>query len=150
MVNNQMKWYGIRGLVRFDKSFFEERIVIVYAKDMNEAFLKAEKEFRGYSEILDGEFIAFQQAYQISENLYSIAVYDDGYPSDIAEVFSLFRVSSLGVDKYINRFFDTGKELERKPNPRRRIWLRSSDEALAENSAAHRLCRNQNKPQRRL
>jgi hypothetical protein len=32
------------------------------------------------------------------------------------EVFSLLRVSDLGADKYLDRFFDTGFEHQQKPS----------------------------------
>jgi len=76
------------------------------ATSFDHAVERAEAVARAYAAaIVDGpsEYVGFAQAYHL---------YDE--PPDGAEVFSLFRVSDLEPEPYLDHFFDTGGERQQE------------------------------------
>lgn len=85
------------------KYLYEERITLWRAESIDHAIELAEEEAEAYA--TDGDaFLHFLQAY---------ALYDEILASGV-EAFSLLRESDLEPDAYIDAFFDTGAERERK------------------------------------
>jgi len=85
---------------------YEERITLWRATSFDNAVERAEAVARAYAAaIVDGpsEYVGFAQAYHL---------YDE--PPDGAEVFSLFRVSDLEPEPYLDHFFDTGGERQQE------------------------------------
>lgn len=104
-----LRWYSVRCVFQHGDAMFEERITVWRAKDEDHAIQLAEEEAASYNdELTDSpnptKYVGFAQCYQL---------YDEpGTPG--AEVFSLIRDSDLSADDYLNRYFDTGDEHERK------------------------------------
>ena len=103
-------WYGVRCLIVFrwpdakGEKRYEERITIWQTSTRDEALLAAEAEVREYAKLLPrGRFIGYQELYDL-----------DGPPGHGAEVFSLIRRSNLKQNRYVDRFFDTGAELQER------------------------------------
>jgi hypothetical protein len=90
-------------------AMFEERITVWRAKDEDHAIQLAEEDAAHYNEeITDSTnpttYVGLAQCFEL---------YDEpGTPG--AEVFSLIRDRALAPDDYLNRYFDTGDEHERK------------------------------------
>lgn len=83
---------------------YEERVVLVKAESDNEAIEQAEKEAKEYAQGLEGcSYLGFVNVFHI---------YDESI-GEGTEVYSLMRHSKLSKKKYLNRFFDTGKERTR-------------------------------------
>jgi hypothetical protein len=105
-------WYAVRCVLRkgwpprFAGRAYEERITLWQAGSFDEAIKRAETEARAYAAtITDGpdRYIGLAQAYHLFDP-----------PADGAEVFSLIRKSKLKPKAYLDRFFDTGKERQRR------------------------------------
>jgi hypothetical protein len=86
-------------------SAYEERITLWRAFAADEAIARAEEEAQEYAETVGDEYLGFAQSYHLSDS-----------PGDGAEVFSLFRDSSLEPGDYLDHFFDSGEEREQKVN----------------------------------
>jgi hypothetical protein len=105
-----MPSYSTRTVIRFDglarkaKYVYEERLTLWRAKSVNGAIRKSEAEARRYAKESGGAYLNFIQAYWL---------YDE-VDSDGVEVFSLMRESDLPPKRYIDTFFDTGAEKEKK------------------------------------
>ena len=110
-MRKRRSWYSAKcifrhGELRAEKGaqVYEERIVILRAKDEDQAMALAEKEARRYAKSLDGvEYLEFASVF----HMYAA-------PKATAEVYSLMRESRLKPGAYLDRFFDTGTERERK------------------------------------
>jgi hypothetical protein len=95
-------WFGVRCVLHdAEEQTFEERITVWQAADFTEAVAFAEDEAEVYAEQTGVSFVGFAQAYVLP-----------GAPTHGGEVFALLRQSELDVDAYLDRFFDTGDELE--------------------------------------
>ncbi|MBI3828815.1 MAG: DUF4288 domain-containing protein [Planctomycetes bacterium] len=102
------RWFSGRTIFRHKekengnmKTVYEERIVLFTAKNFNEAISKAEKEARKYCCAYKGvAFLGFVDAYELVDSKIGSGT----------EIFSLMRESNLAPKKYLDRFFDTGKE----------------------------------------
>ncbi|GAA1900345.1 hypothetical protein [Lapillicoccus jejuensis] len=83
---------------------YEERVTLWFADSAGEAIELAETEVRDYlaavDEVDSGPLLS--QAYEL-----------EGEPGHGLEVFSLIRSSPLPPQEYVDRFFDTGDELQR-------------------------------------
>lgn len=97
-----MEWFGARCVFRVDTDFYEERVTVWYTESFNEVVALAEAEAVTYAEHVDGEYLGLVQVYRIPGEL------EQG-----AEVFSLMRESELDPKAYLDRFFDTGAEIQR-------------------------------------
>ena len=97
--NEAKRWFGVRCVFRHGERTYEERVVIVLARDLDQAIAKAELEADEYADGSDAEYVGLAQAF---------ALFDA--PGDGVEVFSLMRDSDLPVDEYLDAFFDTGDE----------------------------------------
>ncbi|MFT3829553.1 MAG: hypothetical protein QM691_07590 [Opitutaceae bacterium] len=89
---------------RKKKYAYEERITIWNAKSEGAAVRKAEAEAKRYSQGSGGRYLGFIQSYWLFEEV----------SLDGVEVFSLIRESDLPPKKYIDAYFDTGDEKQRK------------------------------------
>jgi hypothetical protein len=104
----ELRWYGVRCLFRHGDDLYEERITLWRAGTFDQAIEHAEAEAAEYSrDVSDSdsptEYIRLAQAY----------VLDDEPGTNGAEVFSLIRGSDLAPRDYIDRYFETGEELQR-------------------------------------
>lgn len=107
-------WYAVKCLFlhndlkhRNGKNNFEERILLVKAKNFDDAIEKAEKEAIEYCEDLDDvEYLNFCSAYHIAESRIL----------DLTEIYSLITTSDLDQIEYIKKYYDTGGELTQKIN----------------------------------
>ena len=97
-------WYGIRTIYEHlnrahgQDRVYEERIVIVEAESNEEAMEKAEREAESYASE-DVNYLG-----------YAIGFHMFGPPGEGVEVFSLTRASRMEPERYLDRFFDTGRE----------------------------------------
>lgn len=102
-------WYSVRCVIRsaaiadVDGWTYEERVTVWRANSFEDAIERAELEANDYAADTGGEYVGFAQAF----HLFAGDHIDDG-----AEVFSLMRDSTLSVDDYLTRFFDSGHEHE--------------------------------------
>lgn len=96
-----MEWYGVRSLSRAEYGY-EERVVLFQAENLEEALEKGERDAVEYAENLEKDDLGLYQAYWIP----------DAEIGEGSEVFSLVRASRLGPDRYINRYFSTGREYQ--------------------------------------
>lgn len=108
-------WYAVRCIVCSVESVgsnndaasggsaYEERITLWLAASEDDAIARAEDDAKEYAEALGADYCGLAQSYRLI-----------GSPADGAEVFSLIRGSNLGPEDYIDRFFDTGEERQRR------------------------------------
>lgn len=105
-------WYSVRCVFRHEwphrkHSTYEERVTLWRAKSGDEAIESAEREAEDYVASLDSAncrvtYVQLAQSYWMYDEL-----------GEGCEVFSLMRDSNLKPDKYLTKFFDTGKERQR-------------------------------------
>jgi hypothetical protein len=109
------KWYAVRCIsvasenkpwgpkdLRNGEFSYEERITLWHTSSHDHAIALAEADAREYAETLEEEYAGIAQSYELPEP-----------PGHGEEVFSLIRLSGLGPDDYITRFFDTGTERQK-------------------------------------
>lgn len=107
---NNNSWYAARTVYncypnkKSKKKIYEERVVLFVAKSFNNAIKKAEKEADEYSNANQMKYLGFVNVFKLFEQ--SI--------TNGTEVYSLMRESKLNGRKYLNSFFDTGKEKTKK------------------------------------
>jgi hypothetical protein len=106
-----MPSFSTRTLIRWDshvpekkKYVYEERITLWKAKDVEAAIKKSEKEAMRYARESGNKYLGFIQSYWLFDEI----------AADGVEVFSLLRESDLPPKKYIDAYFDTGSEKQRK------------------------------------
>lgn len=104
-------WYGAKciflhkDLGQGRSRVYEERVVLIKAKNIDRAIERAEKEARKYANDMDGcSYVGFVDVFHL---------FDSKLKSG-TEVYSLMRDSKLGKNKYLDRFYDTGKERSKK------------------------------------
>lgn len=110
-MKKRLSWYGAKcifihpGLqVKKGSQVYEERVIILRARDEDEAIALAEKEARQYAkDISPTKYLGFIDVF----HLYAA-------PREMSEVYSLMRESRLDPETYLDRFFDTGRERSRK------------------------------------
>ena len=86
-------------------SVYEERIILVNADSEGEAISFAESEAIEYARDVEGcEYLEFASCFH---------TYEDKIVH-LSEVYSIMRESSLATEEYLNTFFDTGTERERR------------------------------------
>lgn len=107
-------WYAVRCVFRTTRGMpqgeelqpgmtsYEERITLWLAKSFEDSIVLAEADAWQYAEDVECEYMGFAQAYQLSDE-----------PGHGAEVFSLIRESRLSPSRYLDHFFDTGRERQR-------------------------------------
>ena len=96
------EWYSVRCVFLHAEDCYEERITLWKAAGFDEAIALAEDEAKAYASALGSvEFVGLSQAYALADA-----------PDTGAEVFSLIRESDLRPKEYLDRFFDTGGELQ--------------------------------------
>jgi hypothetical protein len=102
-----LRWYGVRtvyehiDLAGGDERLYEERVVLVRAHSDDGALSKAEAEAHLYGDEAT-RYLGLASAFEMFDE-----------PGDNAEVYSLMRESQLEPEKYLDEFFDTGKEKSR-------------------------------------
>ncbi|WP_221320312.1 hypothetical protein [Actinoplanes sp. L3-i22] len=109
-----MSWFCVRAVFVFEDGLgdqraatYEERLTLWQAADLDAAMALAEGDAVDYARCLDGcVFSGLMQAYELPEE-----------PGHGAEVFSLMRDSALPAEKYLNTFFDTGRERQGVTDP---------------------------------
>ena len=101
------KWFSVRTIVhRRAEGVFEERITLWRRSDADEAADAALAESAEYARDNRGDDCGLAQVYEP----YGDAVGGLRAPADGCEIFSLVRQSDLTPDKYLDAFFDTGRE----------------------------------------
>jgi hypothetical protein len=103
-------WYSARCLfLDAENETYEERIILIEAKDEEEAFKKAKKEALAYSENANSQFLNYIDIFHLF----------DRDITDGCEIYSFMRESDgLSRDDYISHFLSTGKEVGiRDKNP---------------------------------
>ncbi len=110
---DKVSWFAVKCLFlhkdlkkRNGKSNYEERILLVKAKDFDEAIEKAENEALEYCDELgkDVEYLKFCNAYHISESKIG----------NKTEIYSLITKSDLNKTDFINTHHDNGGELTKR------------------------------------
>ena len=106
MKQKHLSWYGAKCIFRHHglrpkagALVYEERVIILRARDDDHAIALAEKEARQYAKDVDAEYLEFVDVFHTYEA-----------PKDRAEVYSLMRESREKPDAYLDKFFDTGHE----------------------------------------
>lgn len=104
-------WYSVRCVFQHEsrpdmtlKNLFEERITIWKASSFDEAVAMAERESQSYAKDTDCRYVVLAQAFELFS----------GSIRSGAEVFSLMRESNYSAKKYLDAFFDTGKERQER------------------------------------
>jgi hypothetical protein len=93
------QWYAVRCIIDHGGTY-EERITLWRAADAESAVELAEDEVESYAASLGGsEYGGLAQVFALAD-----------VPGHGTEVFSLMRDSELGVNEYLDAFFDTGTE----------------------------------------
>ncbi|MGH9945143.1 MAG: DUF4288 domain-containing protein [Pyrinomonadaceae bacterium] len=83
------------------RPMYEERVVLLKADNFEQAIQLAEEDANQYASDLDGcEYCGYLDVFHL---------YDDEVGHG-TEVYSLIRSSSLGINDYVNTFYDTGTE----------------------------------------
>jgi hypothetical protein len=85
------------------RNLFEERITLWKASSFEDAISKAEEEANEYSANTNCKYLRLSQAYEL---------FDDSI-SEGTEVFSLMRDSDYSAKRYVDTYFDNGKERQR-------------------------------------
>ena len=101
------KWFTAKGIflhkpkIKNQKQSFEERIVLLKAKDKNDALKRANKEAKEYIKDLDGtKFIEITDVYELyEENI-----------GDKCEIFSSKTISLLEPNNYLETFYPNTQE----------------------------------------
>jgi hypothetical protein len=105
------QWYAVRCLfadvrsaqanrfLRRRRVIFEERTTLWMAGTHQEALAMAEDEAKEYARDTSCTYVEYADSYQLADDVVSGA-----------EIFSLMRESRLNVDRYIDRFLDSGSE----------------------------------------
>src|SRR5262245_40507098 len=104
---DQEPWYGAKCIFLHTNTeslpvkLYEERIILIKATSFDDAILRAEQEARTYAQNSGGcTYTGFFNIFHIfSEKI-----------GDSTEVYSLMRSSDLGVEDYLDHFYDTGEE----------------------------------------
>ena len=100
----ELTWYGVRTVCehvnrnRRRDRLYEERIVLIRATSFDEALVKAEDEVNCYA-VEGTRYLGYAMAFELFEE-----------PGEGIEVFSLMRESRLEPKRYVDKFFDTGRE----------------------------------------
>ncbi len=103
----QTKWFSVRTIVhRRAEGVFEERITLWHRTDADEAADAALAESAEYAADNGADDCGLAQVYEP----YGDAVGGLRSPADGSEIFSLVRQSDLSPGKYLDAFFDTGRE----------------------------------------
>lgn len=109
-----MASFSVRCIFRWEQKpeqqrqlLYEERITLWRARDLDAAAEMAEQEARQYADDNEVEYLEHWQAYQLFEEVDAQGV----------EVFSLLRESDLEPEMYLDAFFDTGLERQRRSGP---------------------------------
>ena len=102
-------WWGAKVLFqhtdlaeRRGETVFEERVVLIRARTAEQAIERAEKVARAYVKDLDGgcKYLGFLDVFHPWQTRIGSG----------SEIYSLMRTSRLSPKKYLDRFYDTGKE----------------------------------------
>jgi len=110
---NNEPWYGIKLVFRHlnlevgvpGSSVYEERVVLVNAGSEDEAVSLAELEAVEYAKDVGGcEYLEFSSCFHTYE----------GKIVHLSEVYSIMRESSLSPEEYLDTFYETGLERERR------------------------------------
>jgi hypothetical protein len=97
-------WFGVRCFFQWrQQSCFEERITVWKAANYEEAIRKAEFEAIEYAEANKLIYLGLAQGFWI---------FGDSI-TEGTEVFSLVRETELGIEDYLETFYDTGQERQR-------------------------------------
>ena len=113
MARTGLAWFSAKCIFRHPtaraepvSSVYEERVIVTRARDFQAAMAKAEEEeeARECCALLDAEYLDHVSVFSI----------DATELGDKAEVYSLMRTSPLASDEYLDTFYDTGAEHERK------------------------------------
>ena len=102
--SSDRQWYSVRCVLQAqsDRGFrYEERVTLWQAVGIDDAIGLAEAEVVAYAQGHQVEYTGLAQAYGLV-----------GAPSSGTVAFSLVRGSELGSDDYLDRFFDTGQEVQ--------------------------------------
>lgn len=110
---NSEPWYGIKLVFRHSNlevevpgsNVYEERVILVNANSEDEAISLAELEAVEYAKDVGGcEYLKFSSCFHTNEDKIV----------HLSEVYSVMRESSLSSEEYLDKFYDTGLERERR------------------------------------
>jgi hypothetical protein len=103
------RWFGAKTLYCWrptaevnaeDEHLHEERVVLLRARDLDDALVRGEVAAEQYARDLEhAEYLGFIDVYEISDDIL-----------DGAEVYSLLRSSPLDAREFVKRCFDDGTE----------------------------------------
>jgi hypothetical protein len=103
--SEDLPWYSVRCLFRHQPDIYEERITLWRAAGLDEAIALAEADAAEYArDVNDAEYLGLAQAFRL---------FDTTLESGM-EVFSLARDSPLEPSEYLDAYFDTGTERQRR------------------------------------
>ncbi|HKY67004.1 MAG TPA: hypothetical protein VJM49_11565 [Acidimicrobiales bacterium] len=100
-------WYTVRTVVhRMDEGVFQERITLWRRADPDEAAEAALAESTEYASDVGGIDCGLAQVYEpYGDDVAGLRAAAEG-----CEIFSLVRQSELDTGRYLDTFFDTGRE----------------------------------------
>ena len=105
---NNEPWYSVKCVFAHDRlaekegtTFYEERVVVLYATSLDDAILRGEAEAHNYASMnSSARYTGFINTYHLpAEEL-----------TDKTEVYSLMRESNLDVEAFLDRYHDDGTE----------------------------------------
>jgi hypothetical protein len=103
-------WFGVKTiLIHLHESdstlrVYEESVLLVKADNFDDAIASAERIVRKNCSVLSCEDSGFYNAFEITDDKLSNGV----------EVYSIMRESKIEIDKYLDKFYDTGFERTKK------------------------------------
>lgn len=106
------EWYSCKGVFRHDnlspkkgKKVYEERVVLLRARNFDEAIELGEKEAEEYAQSLDGvKYMGFISVYRLFEKRLRHK----------AEVYSIMRENKMSKKEFLDRYYDDGTERTQK------------------------------------
>jgi hypothetical protein len=112
---DRSQWYVVRCLFQTRRgpswkpradglNEYEERVTLWNARSFEEAIERAESEAREYAATIEVEYLGLAQAFALDDDIDT--------PGDGREAFSLIRADPAEPAEYLDRFFDTGREIQ--------------------------------------
>jgi hypothetical protein len=103
--SQHLPWHSVRCLFRHQPDIYEERVTLWRATGLDEAIALAEADAAEYArDVGDAEYLGLAQAFRLFDSTIESGT----------EVFSLARDSPLEPSEYLDTYFDTGTERQRR------------------------------------
>jgi hypothetical protein len=94
------RWRPVAGANAEGEHLYEERVVLLRARDLADALVRGEVAAEQYARDLEhGEYLGFIDVYEISDDIL-----------DGAEIYSLLRSSPLDARDFVTRYYDDGTQ----------------------------------------